>query len=143
MNERWTERREDDAGGQSMEGGQSAEGGPSTERQARSRSAPLIPVPGPEASLAELDDFALTYNGYTVHRDLGTVARIAKQVEQEWNEGRLTTDVDRLRTTLFYHQRWGHWDEYAPTLPERPVVVAVMAQLRLVAPEGVVRMERI
>jgi hypothetical protein len=104
--------------------------------------AGLAAVPGPDAAEHELSTFALTYNGYTVHHDLEAIVAIARAVEEEWSDGALTTDVDQLRATLFYYQRQGHWND-GPGLADRPVVTAILQQLRHVCPNGVPQMESI
>jgi superfamily II DNA or RNA helicase len=103
----------------------------------------LVAVPGPDVTEPELNEFALTYNGYTIHHAVQAVAAIARAVEQEWTQGRLTTDPDRLRATLFHCQRQAHWSYGPAPLTERRLVAAVLEQLRRVCPDGVTSMEPI
>jgi len=83
------------------------------ERPAESRTE-MIPVPGEDAELFQIHNFALTYDGYgsngdevTAFRNCATIANLAAQ---KWLEQRLVPDtLHDLRTCLFFEARRHHW----------------------------------
>jgi hypothetical protein len=74
----------------------------------------LIPVPGEDAELFEIHDFAMTYDGYGSNGDEETgfqnCAAIANLAAEKWLEQGLVPDTLRdLRTCLFFEARRHHW----------------------------------
>jgi hypothetical protein len=66
-----------------------------------------IEVPGPGARWwSEINDFALTFNGYNRNGDFDVVSRIDEKVRQAWDlDATLPDELDICRTTLFFEQR--------------------------------------
>jgi len=89
----------------------------------------MIPVPGEDAELFEIHDFAMTYNAYDSNGDEATgfqkCATIANLAAQRWLEqGLLPDTLHDLRTCLFFEARRHHWDapisdDYEMTLVRR------------------------
>lgn len=70
-----------------------------------------IDVPAPDAPISELSDFALRYYAYG-RNDVEGIADITDAVRAAWSAGTLPTDLDELRTALFFVQRQYHWNNF-------------------------------
>lgn len=65
---------------------------------------PAIEVPGNDATFADIQEFALTFNAYVrFDGDLATFANGARAMWQKM--GQMPWDLDSLRAALFYEQR--------------------------------------
>lgn len=63
-------------------------------------------VPAPDAPWEDLEEFALTYDGYSYWSD---VAELDRRTMQRWTRERhLPADLDELRGCLFYEERRWH-----------------------------------
>jgi hypothetical protein len=75
----------------------------------------MISVPGEDADLFQIHDFAVTFNGYSSNGDeesgFSNCATIANQSAQKWLEQQLLPNtLHDLRTCLFFEARRHHWD---------------------------------
>lgn len=75
----------------------------------------MIPVPGEDAELFEIHDFAMTYDAYANNGDEATgfqnCAALANRAVEKWLEQRLLPDtLHELRTCLFFEARRHHWN---------------------------------
>ena len=75
----------------------------------------MILVPGEDAKLSEIHDFAMTFNGFSSNGDeesgFSNCATIANLSARKWLEQQLLPDsLHELRTCLFFEQRRHHWD---------------------------------
>jgi hypothetical protein len=88
-----------------------------------------VVVPGAEASVWEIFEFALTYNGYERAGGFEPAAAVGNGVLEHWHQtGELPDDLDVLRTALFFEQRrWRHFDQAPDPETERYVRVVVAA----------------
>ncbi len=92
-------------------------------------------LPGPDASEVELNEFALTFDGY---EELGHArcGRIANEALAKWERtGRLPTTLDRLRGCLFFEQR--RWRHFGVGFDEETTayVRALIARIAALLPE--------
>lgn len=77
----------------------------------RYRFVETIPIPEPDSSWADIEIFALTFNGYQRVGSVAKVDRIGTRVEKAYAKmGEFPGSVDDLRTSLFLFQRRAHWD---------------------------------
>ena len=75
----------------------------------------MISVPGEDAELSQIHDFAMTFNGFSSNGDeesgFSNCATIANLSARKWLEQQLLPDsLHELRTCLFFEQRRHHWD---------------------------------
>ena len=65
----------------------------------------IVHVPGSDATFGEVSEFSHTFDAYGVHGSLERIARIAGEVLDAWQCGRLAAcALDDLRTALFMSQ---------------------------------------
>ncbi len=87
------------------------------------------PCPSPDAELAVIQRFALSYDGYgRIARDPATLHRVVRPVVTAVKAGKavpLWVALDLLRAALFYLQREGRATEYAEPVNEVPMRVLV------------------
>ncbi len=88
-------------------------------------------VPGPNASWAELEAFAVTFDGY---------ARFGKGLDalasQHRRNGTIPSSLDELRGCLFFEQRlWRHWMS-RPDERGLAHVRALIEGIRALLPDG-------
>ena len=84
-------------------------------------------VPGADASWEEVQEFALSYDGYGYWTD---VAELAKAAFERWaREGRLPATLDELRGCLFYEQRRSHHSGREPQGRQAVYVVALLGAI--------------
>jgi hypothetical protein len=98
----------------------------------------LVAIPAGSDEWAVIE-FALSYNAYDV---LGSdrVAASALRVIDRWHgNGILPRELATLRTALFWAQRQHKHTEDPQPFNELPIVVALLSQIRAVAPDGVDR----
>lgn len=71
---------------------------------------PRVQVPSEDAGIWEIFEFALTFDGYG-RGGFNGAAEIANTAQGKWRRDRvLPTDLDDLRTCLFFEQRrWRHF----------------------------------
>jgi hypothetical protein len=103
--------------------------------EARGRLAEPFPIPGPEAPISEILDFALTFSAYERLNAFGTepVATIANRARERWVETQETpTDLTILRTALFFEQRRCHWGN-SPGPEDGRYYRALVSAIRAVA----------
>ena len=91
------------------------------------RRLKLSSVPDPESNLAELAEFALTFDGYAFHGSFEKCAEIAN--------ARRHDTLDDLRTCLFFEQRAWHHSGEKPSEEAmeyiRELVRAIRAKVRV------------
>lgn len=71
-------------------------------------------VPGPKATWWEINQFALTFDGYSHWGSFDACAELANAAAQDFAErGLLPDSLTELRACLFFEQRrWRHFDEH-------------------------------
>lgn len=91
-----------------------------------------IEVPGPDARWwSEINDFALTYNGYNRNGDFDVVSGIDEQVRQAWDrDATLPDNLDICRATLFFEQRRYRHLDAKPVGDDDRFVRAVLGRIR-------------
>lgn len=73
-------------------------------REIVNKDLTLSDIPSPDAGCGEFDEFALTFDGYSVWGSFGKCAEIANARRHE--------SLTDLRTCLFFEQRrWRHFGE--------------------------------
>lgn len=90
-------------------------------------------VPTEDAAWEEVQEFALSYDGYGYWTD---VAELAKGAFERWaREGQLPVTLDELRGCLFYEQRRSHHSGREPQGRQAAYVIALLGAIaRLVTP---------
>lgn len=88
-----------------------------------------IAVPAADATIWEIADFALRYDGYGLHGDVEALATLHRRVHRGWKRGRLPDDLDELRAALFFVQRASHWNDHF----DEPFARALIEQIRAVS----------
>lgn len=70
-------------------------------------------LPAPDADEHALHEFALTLDGYTAAGSFARAAAVANGAIERWRRsGELPTQLDELRTCLFFEsRRWRHFGE--------------------------------
>lgn len=94
-------------------------------------SGPPIPVP-PTGAPWFLDgvEFALTYNGYDRHGGQEGASALGRAVHEEFlRSGRLPDDLDTLRCSLFWEQRYIRWNEHVDLLADEAYAAYLQALL--------------
>lgn len=86
-----------------------------------------ITVPPPNATVDELAEFALRYDGYGLHGDVETLAAVRDQVALDWKRGSLPDDLDQLRAALCFVQRAAHWNGHFDELFARALIEQIRA----------------
>ncbi|HMK63178.1 MAG TPA: hypothetical protein VK386_06130 [Acidimicrobiales bacterium] len=84
-------------------------------------------VPGPGAVWEEVEEFALSYDGYGYWSD---VAELARRTLQRWTRDHgLPHNLDELRGCLFYEERRWHHFGREPLGPSRQYFDALLAAI--------------
>lgn len=75
-----------------------------------------IRVPSSDAPyFPDIVEFSLSYNGYDRHGGLDGAAAIGERVKEEYEKsGEFPDDLDMLRCSLFWEQRYIRWNEQPP-----------------------------
>jgi hypothetical protein len=102
------------------------------ERETPIQTTDLIEVPGPDADLPTIMDFALTYNGY--QRFDGPLGEFANTARNFWTRlGQMPWDLDSLRAALFYEQRRHRHLENTPSSTDMDYLHALISAIRMKA----------
>lgn len=85
-------------------------------------------MPSDDTDWHVIETFALTYNGYDRWPGTPSCGDVANEVAQTFAEtGQLPTDLDVLRSSLFFEQRrWRHYGDF----PDERAMQYIRALLR-------------
>ena len=93
---------------------------------------PFILVPGPTARWwPEINEFALTYNGYIRNGDFDVVSGIDERVRLSWErDASLPDEIGICRATLFFEQRLFRDLDTEPSGSDDRFIRAVLERIR-------------
>lgn len=97
-----------------------------------SMDEPFILVPGPTARWCpEINEFALTYNGYIRNGDFDMVSGIDERVRLAWErDATLPDEIGICRATLFFEQRRFRHLDTEPSGSDDRFIRAVLGRIR-------------